>query len=71
MDITEDVVELVMRKLLGGLALKVRTSKLYMWLLLKFGEDRKKLCTGVGIFVDWLANQSPTWSSYREFFSAT
>ena len=37
--------------------------------ILKFVEDRKKLRTSVEIFVDWMDDRSPPWSTYREFVS--
>ena len=37
--------------------------------VLKYGEDRKKLCTSVDIFVDYMFNQSPPWAAYRAFVS--
>ena len=37
--------------------------------LLKFREDRKKICTRVGNVFNWLVNQSPPWAAYRAFIS--
>ena len=36
-------------------------------MLLKFVEESKKLLTSVEIFVDWIANMSPSWASYCAF----
>ena len=41
---------------------------LHGWIL-KFGEDSKKLCISVEIFVEWLANGNTSWASYYEFMS--
>ena len=37
--------------------------------LLKFGEDSTRLRTSVETVVDWLANGSPPWTTYRAFMS--
>ena len=69
MKITEDVVELVARKLLGSSGPGSKDlESLHGWLL-KLREDRKILFTGVETFVDWLANGSPPWAAYCRFIS--
>ena len=42
------------------------SEALWGWLL-KFGDDSKKLHISFEFFVDWLANQSPTWAAYQAF----
>ena len=68
-DITENVVKLVTRKLLGGSGPGGTDSENLQGWLLQFGEYRKRLCTSVEIFIDWIANQILTWASYRTFIS--
>ena len=53
----------------GVWALDVRTRRLYMGWLLKFGEDSKIISSSVETFVDCLANKSPTWATYHAFIS--
>ena len=56
MNITEDVVESVACKILRSLGPGGKDSgDLHGWLL-KFGEDRKRLCISVESFVEFLAN---------------
>ena len=67
-DITEEAVELVTRKLSeisvpGG----TDSESLQVWLL-KFGENNTKLLTSIEFFY-WLANGSPLWAAYRAFMS--
>ena len=64
-DITEYVVKLVVRKLLGSLGTGDTDLESLQGWLLKFGVDSQKLCTSVEIFVDWLSNKSPTWAAHR------
>ena len=59
MNITEDVVKLVARTLLGRLGPGGRDSGDLQGWILKYGEDRKRLLISVEMFVDWLANQNP------------
>ena len=68
-DITEDAVKLVARKLLGSSGPGGTDSEALHGWLLKLGDDSKRLCTSVEIFVDWLANGSPPWAAYRAFMS--
>ena len=37
--------------------------------VLKLGEDRKKLCISVELFIDWQANKNLPWSAYHAFVS--
>ena len=68
-DITEDVVQLVAMKRLGGLGPGgTNPEALYGWIL-KLREDSKKFRTSVEIFGDWLANQIPPWESDRALMS--
>ena len=69
MDIAENVVKSVERKLFGSSGPGGMDSKALQGWLLKFGEDSKILCTSVDIFVDWISNQSPPPESYRSFVS--
>ena len=58
-DITEEAIELVARKLSRSSGLgSTESEALHGWLL-KFGEDSTRLRTIVENFVDWLANGSP------------
>ena len=68
-DITEDVVKLVARKLVVSLGSGGTDSEALQGWLLKFVEDRKRLHTSAEHFVDWLANRSPAWAAYHEFMS--
>ena len=65
MNITEDVVKLIARKLLGGAGPGGTDSEALQGLLLKFGDYSKKLCISVEYFVKWVANQSPPWATYQ------
>ena len=68
-DITEEAVELLARKLLGGSGpLGTDLEALQGWLL-KFGEDSTRLRTSVENFVDWLSDGIPPWAAYRAFMS--
>ena len=60
MDITEDVVKLVAQKLLGSLIPGGTYLEALQGWILKFGDDRKKPCISVEIFIEWLANNNPT-----------
>ena len=67
-DITEDVVELVAKKLSGSAGPgDTHLDALQGWLL-KFGYT-EKLCISVNYFVVWLANQNPLWDACGEFMS--
>ena len=69
MDITEDVVELVARKIWGGAGPSGTDSEYLHGWLLKFRDDIKKLHISVETLVEWLTNQIPPWAAYREFIS--
>ena len=69
MDITEDVVEFVVKKLSGSLGTDSTDSEAQQGWILKIGKDGKILCTSVEIFVDSISNQSPPWAAYRVFMS--
>ena len=66
-NITEESVELVARKILGSSGPGDTDSGALQGWLLKFGEDSTRLRTSVETFVDWLANGSPPWEAYRAF----
>ena len=69
MDITEDVVKSVVRKIPGRSGSGGTDSEALHGWLLKFWEDRKILRISVDIFVDWIANKITHWAVYREFIS--
>ena len=69
-DITEDVIKLVVRKLLGSLCPGGTDSEALQDVFLKFGEDRKILFISVENFIDWIDNKSPTWAAYHAFMSS-
>ena len=58
-DITEEAVESVAQKLLGGSGPGGTDLEAFQGWLLKFGEDSTRLCTRAENFVDWFANGSP------------
>ena len=66
-DITEEVIELVARKLLGGSGLGGTGSESLQVCIMKFGEDITRLHTNVETFVEWLANGSLHWGEYCAF----
>ena len=59
-NITEEAVELVARKILGGSVPGDTDSEALQGWTLKFGDYSTRICTRVENFVDWLANRSPT-----------
>ena len=62
-NITEEAVESVARKLSGISGPGGTESEaLEVWLL-KFGEDCTRLRTRLETFMDWLANGSPPWAA--------
>ena len=65
----EDTVESVTRNISGISGPAITNSESLQELLLKFGEDSKRLRTSVETFVDWIANGSPPWADYYEFIS--
>ena len=66
-NITEKGFDSVARKILGASGTGGTGSEALQGKLLKFGEDSKKLRTSVETFVDWLANGSLPWATYRAF----
>ena len=68
-DITEDVVKLVERKLSGISGTGNTDSKAIKVWQLKSRENTKKIHNKIEIFVDWLDNQNPLWSYYWAFIS--
>ena len=66
-NIMEKSVELVARKILGISGPGGTDSEALQGCLLKFGEDSTRLRTSVETFVEWLANGSPPWLTYRAF----
>ena len=69
MNITEDSVKSVVRKLSESAGPAGTDLKYLQGWLLKFGYHSKKLCISVESFVDWLENQSPPWFTYMGFMS--
>ena len=59
--IMEDVVKSVARKLSRSSGPRGTDLEDLQGWILKSGEDSKKLCISVEIFVDWLANKTPPW----------
>ena len=70
MDITEDAVESIGRKLSGSAGPGGTYSEALQGWLLKFGDYSKKNRISVESFVDWLVNQNPPWAAYRAFMSS-
>ena len=68
-DITEEAVESVARKLSGSSGPGGTDYEALQGWLLKFGEDSTRLCTRVETFFDRLENGSPPWAAYRTFMS--
>ena len=56
MDITEDVIKSYTQNLLESLGPGGTHLGALRELILKRGEDSKRICTSVEFFVDWLAN---------------
>ena len=67
LEIIWDVAELVVRKRFGISGPGGTDPESLQECLLKFGEYSKKLRISVGIFVDWLSNQTPPRAAYHEF----
>lgn len=65
LDITEDVVERVARKLSGSGGLGGSDAQAVSQLLLKFGTASRKLRIVMAKVGQWLANESPPWAAYR------
>ena len=66
-DITEEAVELVARKIWGSSGLGVTDPEALQGCILKFGEDSARLRTSMASFVDWLAHGRPPWVGYCAF----
>ena len=67
-DVTEDVVESVTRKISGSsVPGGTDYEALHGWLL-KFGEDSKKISTSSDNFIDWLANHNPPTAACCAYF---
>ena len=67
--IMEDVVESVIRKLLGITGPRGTDSETLQGWLLKLGDYRKIICFSVENFVEWMANKSPPSVAYWSFMS--
>jgi len=65
LDITEEVVEKVARKLSGSGGLCGSDAQAASQLLLKFGKASHKLRTVMAKLALWLANDTPPWAAYR------
>ena len=66
-DITEEAVESVARKLPGSFGPGVTDLEALQGWILKFGEDSTRLRTGVETFLEWLFNGILPWEAYRAF----
>jgi hypothetical protein len=66
LDVTEDYVEKVARRLSGaaGLGGTDACCVLKQWLL-RFSPASRELRQAVADFMDWLSNASPLWAAYR------
>ena len=69
-EITEDVVKSVARKVLGSSGPVGTDLEAIQGWLLKFGDDIKRICTSFETSVVWISNKSPTWAAYFAFMSA-
>ena len=63
----ENVVESVVRKLLGIAVPSGMESEALHWWMLNFGDHRKKLHISVEYFLDWMPNQISPWAAYQVF----
>ena len=66
-DITEDEVKSLTQKLWGSYGSGGTDSEALQGWILKFGEDRKRLCSSVEIFIYWIANKNLYWKAYCAF----
>ena len=68
-DITKNVVESVVRNILGGSGPGLNDLEdLQAWLL-KSREERKIIHASVETFVDWIHNKDLPWAAYHKFMS--
>ena len=65
MDITEDIVEQVARRLSGSAGPGGSDAQAIQQWLLRFGGASQELRRAVAKFVSWMANDSPPWAAYR------
>ena len=63
MDITEDIVEEVARKLKGSSGLGGSDAHAVSNWLLNFGNTSRKLRETIAELTDWLANGTPPWAA--------
>jgi hypothetical protein len=66
-DVTEDTVEKVARRLSGSAGIGGIDSLALQHWLLRFGAVSRRLRSVVAKFVDWLSNGFPPWAAYRAF----
>jgi hypothetical protein len=64
-DITEESVEKVARRLSGSAGLGGTDSHALQHWLLRFGAASRKLRIALAEFTDWLSNSFPPWAAYR------
>ena len=64
-DITEDIVEQVARRLSGSAGPGGSDAQAIQQWLLRFGGASQELRRAVAKFVSWMANDSPPWAAYR------
>ena len=65
LDITEETVEQVARRLSGSAGPGGTDSAAVQHWLLRFGGASQQLRKSVAEFTDWLANSWPPWAAYR------
>ena len=68
-DITEDTVAKVARRLSGSAGLGGTDSHALKHWLLRFGVASTKLRVALAEFTDWLSNGFPPWAGYRGLMS--
>jgi hypothetical protein len=64
-DITEDTIEVVARRLSGAAGLGGTDAHALQQWLLRFGNSSRTLRQATAELVDWLANDFPPWAAYR------
>ena len=68
-DVTEDLVKSVTKKLSGSLGPRGKNYKALQGWILRFGEDSEKIRTRYEMLIGWLDNHNPSWEAYRVFMS--
>ena len=60
----------VIQRLMGGVGPSGTDSESLQGWIQKFGVYSKNICISVEYIVEWMVNQSPSWSSYHDFMSS-